>query len=133
MTTPPSISLKPGNIIGAYSAQAGKPKYFLCLSPYAPDVAARFLFLNSEPGKQDSLDLLCPEIPCLPVSSTGFSCICCNTIVRMNETQLGLFRAYHLGHIDVSVKAKLGAFVSAGVTSLRSQEVRFLAASIAVM
>lgn len=98
---------RPGDIVEIYSAQAGYPKYHLCIEPDTGNEAAKFLFLNSEGGYEDEYVIPDRLIPFLPASPTGESVVSCNVIVRINQRQRWLFNARVLGQIDKTVAAGL--------------------------
>ena len=100
-----------GGIYEFYSAQAGYPKYHLCVRELSGVESACFLFLNSNPGYRDSLVLADTEIPGLRPSPTGFTVIGCSMVLRANARQLHIFAAKLVTRLPSEIARRLEAVV----------------------
>ena len=98
------------------SAQAGYPKYHICIVPPAGSSSGCFLFLNSKPGYAGDLVLSDGEIPGLPESATGKTVISCSQLVRATKRQLRLFGCAKVGVLPPDAAAKLEEFAATAPT-----------------
>lgn len=116
--------LAPGDLIRILAPTVGYPKYHLCLEGVLPQSAARFLFLNSDPGYQGTYDVPCARVPCLPPSQTGFTCFSFNMMPRFNARQLELYQATKMGVLDRVLAGELETFalVPSNIEGLNSPE-----------
>lgn len=96
-----------GDIVKAFSAQASKIKFHLCVCAVQDGKASVFLFLNS--GYRFDGDFVLPdgEIPGLPISPTGNTVVSFSTLVRFGVRQLRLFRAEKTGELPAEIAERL--------------------------
>jgi hypothetical protein len=121
-----------GEIYEFYSAQAGYPKYHLCVREISGVESACFLFLNSKPGYKDSLVLVDTEIPGLRRSPTGFSIISCSMVLRANAHQLRVFSAKPVTKLPVEIARRLEAVIGRA-KSLTADERRMILVALAMV
>jgi hypothetical protein len=98
----------PGDVVGFWSATAGKHKYHLCINQ-----DGLFLFINSPKRKPypGDFNVQSDEIPCLPATPEGYSIISCTHLVRQSDPELRKLKAEKYGTIDSKVLLRLIAFV----------------------
>ena len=96
-----------GDIVKAFSAQASKIKFHLCVCAAQDDKASVFLFLNSEHGFAGDITLLDGDIPGLPVSPTGNNVVSFSMLVRIGDRQLRLFLAEKTGELPTEIAERL--------------------------
>lgn len=97
----------PGDVVKAFSPQASKKKFHLCVCAGSPESAHSFLFLNSETNYAGDCVFADGDIDGLPESRTGDTVVCFERVVRFNEAQLGLFRAEKVSEISADVAGVL--------------------------
>jgi hypothetical protein len=117
-----------GDIIKFLSPTAGKEKYHLCVQVGIEGAASQFLFLNSDPTFAHTFVVECARVPCLPVSQTGKTAFSLAMIPRLNDRQLGVFRAEKMGDIDRDLAAELCEFAKTVPTLTRSERALVVAA-----
>jgi hypothetical protein len=122
------MTFSKGEIVRFTSAQAGYPKFHLCVLECVDARAAQFLFINSGSGFAGDFVVADSEIPCIAPSPTGKSVISCSQIVRANAHQLKIFKATKVGDLPAAVARKFEAFVRNVPTLNRAERTTVLAA-----
>jgi hypothetical protein len=100
-----------GDVVEIFAPQAGHKKYHVCICVNVGAVH-QFLYLNSDPGFDDTLAFDCETIPCLPVSKTGKTVFTFAILPRYNDKQLKLFAAKKLGELGLDVAKEVLAFIA---------------------
>lgn len=101
----------PGDYVKIFAPSVGYIKYHLCLTAPSAHAAGQFLWLNSDPTFEGTYNVPCSRVPCIPASSTGFTCFSFGMFPRYNATQLSLYQATKIGVIDRALAGDLCEFV----------------------
>jgi hypothetical protein len=96
-----------GDIVKIFCPIAGYDKYHLCIKAPQENVAAFFLFLNSNPNFDELFVVDCEQLPFLPASATGKTAFSFTMIPKYNRRQLRLYESRVLGRIDKALAKKL--------------------------
>lgn len=119
-----------GDIVRVFAPSVGYNKYHLYLGSNADGVHL-FLFLNSENGYSGDCVFPCNNFP-MPPSRTGETIVSFGMLPRYTTTQLQIFNATHIGHINSADVAALAAHLPSVRTLARSEKA-FVASAIGVM
>ena len=121
-----------GDIVKIFAPQAGHIKYHVCIFVGGPDAAHRFLYMNSDPTFDETYEVNCDRVPCLPKSDTGKTVFTFAVIPRYTDRQLVLYKAEKLGELDKALAEELWEFAST-VRTLNNSERVFVRAALAAI
>ena len=121
-----------GDIAIIFSPTAGYEKFYICICASNEHGVTQFLYLNSHDGYEGDFLLDGDEIDCLPKSPTGKSVVCCNTVAKFTDKQLGLYKARKLGVLPQATAAKLIPHVQTAKALNRLEKNLILAALNAI-
>lgn len=124
--------MRPGSVVAIYAASAGKVKYHLCLCLPSDEVAAKFLFINSNPNFKDIFIIDDARLPFLPESPSGKSCFSFSMVPRYSGQQLRTFDAKVIGEIDLALAVELRHHAD-GVRSLARTDLDFVKGALDVI
>lgn len=122
-----------GDIVSILAPSVGYRKYHLCITRGELEVAALFLWLNSDPNFRSTYNVACDRVPCIPPSKTGFTCFSFGMMPRYSDSQLQLYQATKHGVLDSSLASELEAFAMDGdnVRGLNAKERRLVLTALA--
>jgi hypothetical protein len=84
-----------GEIVHFYRHEAGKAKYYLCVSRHG-----HYVYLNTHKKYRPSSFVVdCSRLPLEP-SKTGKSEVSCSEVMHFSDVQLARFKAKSCGHVD---------------------------------
>lgn len=97
-----------GDVIGFWSAEAGKTKFHLCIS-----LDGHYLFVNSPKDRTFPGDMVvsCAEFPFLKPTPSGQSIISCTLVMKKTDDELRAVRAKKLGTVRKELLSQLIKFV----------------------